>query len=72
MMTFTLLFFAVLIIVGVSAVVGFSFFLKRRTKKLRAENQKRFVGEPPPYHSLFEADETDSNRNGAAREKSNF
>lgn len=61
-----------LIVVSVSAILGFSFYLKRRTKKLRAENQKQFVGEPPPYHSLFEADETHSNQTDASSKKSSF
>ena len=40
------------IVVGVTTVVGFSFYLKRRTKSLKAVNQVQF-SEPPPYQSLF-------------------
>ncbi len=40
------------IVVGTAAVLGFSAFLKRRTKSLKHNNQSQF-SEPPPYHSLF-------------------
>lgn len=56
MVLFTLIFFAMVIVVGVSMVAGFSFFLKRRTKRLKTENQQKFIDEPPPYRSLFEPD----------------
>ncbi len=41
------------IIVGTAAVVGFSVYLKSRTKALESKTPKQF-SEPPPYHSLFE------------------
>jgi len=47
MIIFTLIFFAIVIAVGVAAVVGFSIYLKRRNKSLDAINQKQF-NEPPP------------------------
>ena len=41
------------IVVGISAVAGFSIYLKRRrSKSLDATNQKQF-DEPPPYRPLF-------------------
>ncbi len=40
------------IAVGVSAVVGFSVYLKRRTKSLKSGNQTQFA-ELPPNRSLF-------------------
>ena len=40
------------IVVGTAAVLGFSAFLKRRTKSLKHNNQSQF-SEPPPYHNLF-------------------
>jgi hypothetical protein len=56
MIIFTLIFFAMLIVVGVSAVVAFSFYLKRRTKSLESNNQTQ-LKEVPPYRSLFEPDD---------------
>lgn len=41
------------IAVGVSAIVGFSLYLKRRTGRLESNNPKQFTDEPPPYRSLF-------------------
>ncbi len=41
------------IAVGLSAVIGFSVYLKRRAKSLKSENQKQFR-EPPVFRSLFE------------------
>jgi len=52
MIIFILIFFAVVIVVGVTAVVGFSIYLKRRHKSLETTNQKQFE-EPPQYRSLF-------------------
>ena len=40
-----------LIVVGVTAVVGFSVYLKRRTTSLNSDNQTKFI--EPPYRSLF-------------------
>jgi hypothetical protein len=40
------------IAVGVSAVVGFSVYLKRRAKSLKSDNQTQFA-ELPPNRSLF-------------------
>ena len=45
------------IVVGVTAVAGFSFYLKRRNQRLNSpKNHKQFDG-PPPYRSLFEPSE---------------
>ena len=44
------------ITVGLSAVIGFSFYLKRRTKLLNSQNYKQ-IDELPPYRSLFEPSE---------------
>ncbi len=44
------------IIVGVTAVAGFSLYLRRRAKSLKSENQKQFAA-APPYRSLFEPNE---------------
>jgi hypothetical protein len=52
MTIFILIFFAALIAVGLSTVLGFSFYLKRRTKHFNSNNQKQFIDEPP-YQSLF-------------------
>lgn len=46
------------IAVGVTAVVGFSLYLKRKNKSLDTNNPRQF-GEPPPYRSLFAPDEAD-------------
>ena len=43
------------IAVGVSAVVGFSLYLKRRPRQLESNNPKQFNEEPLPYRSLFAA-----------------
>ncbi len=51
MIIFILIFFAVVIVIGVSAIVGFSAYLKRRNKSLDATNQNQFNN--PPYRSLF-------------------
>ena len=40
------------IVVGISAVVAFSIYLKRRNKSLDTANLKQF-NEPPPYRPLF-------------------
>ena len=42
--------------VGASAVLGLSFYLKRRTKLLNTENQRQ-IEDLPPYRSLFEPSE---------------
>jgi hypothetical protein len=54
MLLFIVIFFAVIIIVGVAAVYGFSFYLKRRTKSLTANNRAHFSESPPRI--LFEPD----------------
>lgn len=47
------------IVVGTAAVVGFTFFLKRRTARtLESHDQKQFA-DAPPYRSLFEPDEAE-------------
>ncbi len=53
MLLFIVIFFAMVIIVGSAAVAGFSFYLKRRTKRLQTENPRQFIDEPPPYRPLF-------------------
>lgn len=52
MILFILIFFVMVIIIGASAVIGFSFYLKRRAGRLAGENQKQFA-DAPPYRSLF-------------------
>ncbi|MGI8639179.1 MAG: hypothetical protein ACR2MG_04425 [Pyrinomonadaceae bacterium] len=52
MLLFIIIFFAMVIAVGVSAVVGFSVYLKRRPKSLKSDNQTQFA-ELPPNRSLF-------------------
>jgi len=47
------IFFGTIIVVSVTAIVGFSTYLKSRSKSLESENQKQFLG-APPYRSLFE------------------
>lgn len=42
------------IAVSVSAVVGFSVYLRRKAKSLETNNQKQFVEPPEGYRSLFE------------------
>ncbi len=51
MITFILIFFAMVIVVGIAAVAGFSFYLKRKSKSLETSNQKQF--DEPPYRPLF-------------------
>lgn len=41
------------ITIGIAAILGFSFYLKRRTKLLNTNNQKQ-LDELPSYRSLFE------------------
>lgn len=57
MLLFIVIFFATVIVVGTAAVVGFSFFLKRRTRRLQSETSQKFIGDAPPYRSLFAPDE---------------
>lgn len=58
MVIFILIFFAVILTVGAAAVLGFSFYLKRRTaKSLETKNQRQFADDAPPYRSLFEPDD---------------
>ena len=45
--------------VGASAVLGLSFYLKRRTKLLNTENHRQ-IEELPPYRSLFEPSEEET------------
>jgi len=52
MIVFILIFFAVLIVVSVAAVAGFSIYLKSRKNSLNPTNQKQFADAPPP-RSLF-------------------
>lgn len=53
MLVIIIIFFATVIGVGLFGILGFSLYLKRKTKFLHSENQKQFV-EPPVYRSLFE------------------
>jgi hypothetical protein len=52
MIIFILIFFAIVIVGGISAIVAFSIYLKRRNKSLDTTNQNQF-DEPPSYRSLF-------------------
>lgn len=54
MLLFIVIFFAMVIVVGTAAVAGFSFYLKRRTRRLQTHSPLQFNDEPPPYRSLFE------------------
>ena len=54
MITFTLIFFLIIVVVGIVVVTGFAIYMKRKTKKLRAENRER-IDEPPTARSLFES-----------------
>jgi len=56
MIIFILIFFATIIIVGATVFLGFSFYLKRRSKSLQTQNQKQFA-DAPQYRSLFEPDD---------------
>lgn len=69
MLLFIIIFFASLIIIGASAVLGFSFYLKRQSKRLRAENQTRLNPPSPEYHGLFAP--TDEELRAREREKYN-
>lgn len=55
MLLFIVIFFVMVIAVGAAAVLGFSFYLKRRTHSLAAINRQQFDESPPP-RSLFEPD----------------
>ena len=46
-----------IIAVSITAVVGFSVYLNRKTKSLESKNQKQFAADAPPYRSLFEPDD---------------
>ena len=52
MILFTIIFFVMVIAIGASAVLGFSFYLRRKTKQLKEQNQTLFT-EPPRYRPLF-------------------
>ncbi|MGI8555207.1 MAG: hypothetical protein ACR2LT_02475 [Pyrinomonadaceae bacterium] len=56
MILFVLIFFVIIIGVGASAVVGFSLYLKHRTKRLKGENNEE-IDTVPPYRSLFAPDD---------------
>ncbi len=58
MLLFIIIFFAMVIVVGATAVLGFSFYLRRKTKSLKSKNQRQFA-DAPPFRSLFEPDETE-------------
>lgn len=53
MLLFIIIFFAMVIVVSVSTVAGFSIYLKRKNKSLESNNQKQF-DDAPPVRSLFE------------------
>ena len=57
MLLFIIIFLAMTITVGLSAVVGFSFLHKRRAKSLQTNKQNLI--EPPSYHSLFVPNEAE-------------
>lgn len=52
MILFTIIFFVMVIAIGASAVLGFSFYLRRKTKRLQSQNQVQFA-EPTRYRPLF-------------------
>ena len=52
MLLFIIIFFAMVIVVGATTILGFSVYLKRRTKSLESNNQTNF-DDVPPYRSLF-------------------
>lgn len=56
MLLFIVIFFVMVIAVGASAVLGFSFYLKRRPKSLAAANNNKQFNVSPPGRSLFEPD----------------
>jgi hypothetical protein len=58
MLVIITIFFATVIVVGLFSILGFSFYLKRKTKLIRSENQKK-IDEPPVYRSLFEPNDTE-------------
>lgn len=66
MITFILIFFISIIVVGALSVLGFAFYLKRRKESLDTTNPKQF-DEPPQYRSLFAP--TDEETRALEREK---
>lgn len=52
MILFTIIFFVMVVAIGASAVLGFSFYLRRQSKRLQTKNQPLFQ-EPPRYRPLF-------------------
>lgn len=58
MLVIITIFFATIIAVGLVSILGFSFYLKRKTKLIGSENQKQFA-EPPLYRSLFEPNDAE-------------
>lgn len=58
MLVFITIFFATVIAVGLFSILGFSFYLKRKTNLIKSENQKQFA-DPPVYRSLFEPSDTE-------------
>ena len=55
MILFTIIFFAMVLVVGASAAIGF--YVKRQVVKSLNENNHNQINELPPYRSLFEPDE---------------
>jgi hypothetical protein len=53
MILFILIFFTMIIAVGIASVVGFSNYLKQR-RQLPQDDSPRQLENPPPYRSLFE------------------
>lgn len=41
------------IVVGATAIFGFSAYLRRKTKALESKKQKQLIDDAPPYRSLF-------------------
>lgn len=62
MITFILIFFIGVITVALVSVIGFAFYLKRRSRSLNSKDQKQFSDTPP--RSLFEptGDEPDASK----------
>ena len=52
MILFTIIFFAMVLVVGASAAIGF--YVKRQVVKSLNENNHNQINELPPYRSLFE------------------
>ena len=65
MILFTIIFFAMVLVVGASAAIGF--YVKRQVVKSLNENNSNQINELPPYRSLFEP--TDEELHALEREE---